>query len=126
MSIKLAGRNVPTVGAILLLTVDCVVCHLWVEPDDHTPDSLVVLVDEELKEEEVHDRSPKDTTPEGRMRSGEGAIGEGEDGDDQEEDGDPDQPAVDVAVHVSCLIPEEDSCEFQKQMSFYLKTTRDI
>ena len=104
---ELGGRDVPAVGPILLLTVNRIVFHLWVKPDDHTPDGLVVLMDEELEEEEVHDGHPKDATPEGRVRPGEGAIGKGEDGDDEEEDGHPDQPTVDVAVHVSSLIPEE-------------------
>ena len=103
VSIELGRRDVPAVGPILLLTVYRIVCHFWVKPDDHTPDGLVVLVDQELEEQKVHNGRPKDATPEGRMRPGEGAIGEGEDGDDEEEDGDPDQPAVDVAVNVRKL-----------------------
>ena len=99
------------------LDADCVVLHLGVEPDDHTPDRLVVLVDEELEEEEIHDGGTKDTSPESRMRPGERSVGEGEDGDDEEEDRDPDQPTVDVAVNVSCLVPG-DAC------LFYHKTTR--
>ena len=64
-------------------------------------------MDEELEEEKVHDGHAKDATPDSRVRPGEGSIGEGEDGDDEEEDGHPDQPAVDVAVNVGCLIPEK-------------------
>ena len=114
VSIELGRRDVPAVGPILLLTVYRIVCHFGVKPDDHTPDGLVVLVDQELKEQKVHNGRPKDATPEGRMRPGEGAIGEGEDGDDEEEDGDSDQPAVDVAVNVRSLVPKDWS-EFQNR-----------
>ena len=117
VGVELAWGDVPAVRAVLLFAVDCVVLHFGVEPDDHTPDRLVVLVDEELEEEEIHDGGTKDTSPEGRMRPGERSVGEGEDGDDEEEDRDPDQPAVDVAVNVSCLVPG-DAC------LFYHKTTR--
>ena len=105
VGVELAWRDVPAICPILFFAVDCVVFHFWVEPDDHTSDGLVVLVDEELEEEEIHDRGTKDASPKGRMRPGERSIGEGEDGDDEEEDRDPDQPAVDVAVNVSCLVP---------------------
>ena len=35
--------DVPAVDAILLLTVDRVVLHLRVNPNDHRPDGVVVL-----------------------------------------------------------------------------------
>ena len=89
-----------------LLTVNSVVCHGGVYPDNYCTNSVVVLVQEELDQEEIQDGDSEDTSPEGGVGTGEGSIRKGEDGDDHEEDEDTDEAGEDVVVPVR-VIPGE-------------------
>ena len=92
--------------SIYLFTVNGVVCHGGVYPDNYCADSVVVLVKEELDQEEIQDGDSEDTSPEGGVGTGEGSVGQGEDGDDHEEDEDTDEAGEDVVVPVR-VIPGE-------------------
>ena len=40
---------VPTVNPVLLFTVNCIVCHAWINPNDDGSDGVPVLVEKKLK-----------------------------------------------------------------------------
>ena len=107
--VEFLSADVPAVDSVLLLTVDGVVLHPRVQPDDDGPGRVVVLVEEELDEEEVEDGDAEDAPPDSGVRPDEGSVGQRQHGDDHEEDEDPDQSGEDVAVPGESVVPGEGS-----------------
>ena len=113
MRVESVPGDVPAVHPVLLLTVNGVVGHAGVNPDNDGPDCGPVLVEQELEQQQVEDGDTQDTAPESRVGPSEGTVGQGEDGEDHEEDEDPHQASEDVVVPVR-VIPGE-GCPGQRQ-----------
>ena len=73
--VEFLSTDVPAVDPVLLLTVDGVMLHVGVQPDNDGPHGVVVLVEQELDEEQVEDGDTEDTSPNGGVRADEGPVG---------------------------------------------------
>ncbi len=71
-----------------LFSINVVILHVAVKPNDDGPNRIVILMNEKLQNEQIHDAETEDHPPQQRMRPHEGSVGKGQHGNQQEEAGD--------------------------------------